>query len=344
MTVYVLKKKKGRVYSSAACVNALAQEFGFALPPLEHDAAGAPFFARESSEKTLFISISDTKNYWACALSEDSALGLDIEEARKPGAAAVRALHPLEQQYLGGLGQGSSEWNEEFLQIWTRKESYMKFCGEGLRIGLASFSVLDGSLAYAASAEAKDHPEGFICGFSSGGLTGALCAASPVEDVELQFFSFEGNMPKPALEKATDLLADSDYLSAALSKKLQAQGYSKEESEAAVTELQQRRYLDDARVCASYVRRAAEAGKGSARIRTELLQKGASKADVDAALAEFKEEDESSEDVRARAAVSSMRCESEKDLARIGRKLASLGYAPHIIYDILAELRQNKRD
>jgi len=342
VTVYLLRKNKGRIYKSEQCFAALAEEQGLGALALEHDASGAPQVLMPAGMPGMSVSISDTKNYWACALS-DAPLGIDIEEERNVKPNIARMLHKKEQEYISALEPGSSEWKGEFLAIWTRKESYMKYCGTGMRIGFDSFSVISEDLSYADTAAAKDHPLGYLMGFEAFGLTGAVCSSSPVGDVDVLTFEYEGTMPKPALEKATDLLADADYISAALSKKLQALGYSRDESDAAVEELRERRYLDDARVCASYVRRAAAAGKGTARIRTELLQKGALKADIDKALAEYTEEDGTGEAERARAAVSGMRCENEKDAARIGRKLASLGYPPHIIYDILGELRRNER-
>ena len=344
MIVYLLKKKKGRIYKSEACLAALAEEQGLDVSALDHDELGAPRLLTRSGQAKLFISISDTKNYWACSVSGSFSVGLDIEEARSVRASVAKKLHPLERQYLGGLEPESSEWTAELLSIWTRKESYLKFCGEGLRLALDRFSVIDNDLSYAETARADEHPLGYLQGFSYAGLTGALCTAAPVQDIDIVSFSYDGAMPRPALEKATDLLAEKDYLAAALSKKLQSLGYDRNDAESAVAELTERGYLDDSRVAASYVRRSAQGSKGIARIRSELIQKGASKETVDMAVSEYQEENAINEEERARSAVSGMRCENEKDLARIGRKLASLGYAPHLIYDILSELREELKE
>ena len=97
----------------------------------------------------LFVSVSDTKSRWAM-LAADRPCGLDVEEnSRNLTVATAKKLHPLEQQYLSGLEPLGSEWRSEFLNIWVRKEAYMKFCGEGLRMGLSKFSVLDEQLNYA---------------------------------------------------------------------------------------------------------------------------------------------------------------------------------------------------
>ena len=341
MTVYLLKKKKGRVYRSEQCFAALAAEQGLGAAVLTHDAAGAPVLEGADAPR---ISISDTKNFWACVMSEKTPVGIDIEEARQIKPNIARMLHKKEQEYISALEPGSSEWRGEFLAIWTRKESYMKYCGEGMKIGFDTFSVIGEDLSYAEKTSAKDHPEGYLTGFEAYGLTGALCTSETIDGTDIRTFEYDGLMPKPALEKATDLLAEKDYLQAALAAKLKALGYSAEEAEGAAAELKDRGYLDDERVALNYAGKAMEAGKGAARIKTELLQKGADKSVVEKVLAGLSENSEKNESERARAAVAGMRHDSEKDLARIGRRLASLGYPPHIIYDILGDLRKNTPD
>ncbi|MBR3718926.1 MAG: 4'-phosphopantetheinyl transferase superfamily protein, partial [Firmicutes bacterium] len=143
MKLYLIQKKKGRLYTSEACAKAAA------VITLEHDPSGRPV-----AIDGPFVSVSDTKHWWG-PLTADSPCGLDLEEtSRSLTAASVKKLHALEQQYLEGLQPLSSEWREEFLSIWVRKESYMKFCGEGLRMGLSKFSVLDAALDYAGCVQA----------------------------------------------------------------------------------------------------------------------------------------------------------------------------------------------
>lgn len=344
MTVYLLKKKKGRVYRSEQCLAALAEDLFPELPKLVHDASGAPVLPCCGGADKRFISISDTKNYWACVLSGDGPVGLDIEDARSVKASVAAKFHRNEQSCLGGLEEGSSEWTNEFLSIWTRKESYMKYCGEGLRLGLSSFSVIKDDMSFADRICAKDRPEGFIAGISSPPLFIALCTASPEDGIDVQLFSYDGEMPKPALEKASELLASKDHMVSELSGKLQRLGYSKPESDAAAEELRARGYMNDEDSAARYARRAADGGKGNARIRTELLRRGADAAAVEQALRQLAENGGESEAVRAARAVSGMRCGNEKELARIGRRLFSLGYQPKTIYDILGELKKNESD
>ena len=113
MKIYVIRKKKGRKYTSPACAKAAA---GIAL---EYEESGRPVAVSEDGAP-LCISVSDTKNWWAM-LTADSPCGLDVEEnSRNLSAATAKKLHPLEQQYLGGLEPLSSEWRAEFLAIWVR--------------------------------------------------------------------------------------------------------------------------------------------------------------------------------------------------------------------------------
>ena len=130
MNILFLEKNKYRVYKSEQIVEALLGKM------LTHE-NGAP------KMEGAYISISDTKNYWCCAVSENP-VGIDIEEfSRTVKPALAKKLHSKEQEYLSALSPGGSEWREEFLSIWVRKEAFMKLKEEGLRMGLASFSVID---------------------------------------------------------------------------------------------------------------------------------------------------------------------------------------------------------
>ncbi|MCR4804458.1 MAG: 4'-phosphopantetheinyl transferase superfamily protein, partial [Clostridia bacterium] len=174
MKIYCVKKKKGRKYTSVQ----LAREA--AGISLDHDPSGRPVDA----EGSCHLSISDTKNWWVMLVCS-SPCGLDIEEkSRSISEAVVKKLHPLEQQYLNALSEGSSEWREEFLQIWVRKEAYMKFCGEGLSLGLVRFCVLDEELAYAAVTQAKNHPQASLVPVDLG--NGLACAAALQQSEELE--------------------------------------------------------------------------------------------------------------------------------------------------------------
>ena len=110
------------------------------------------------------------------AVTADEAVGIDCEMITRPArvkALGKRYFSPSEQKYLK-----EKDFSPEiFYLIWTKKESYVKYRGEGLSIPLPSFSVPPGydvagcqGDAYQASYRIGDHivsvtqknPEGFI--------------------------------------------------------------------------------------------------------------------------------------------------------------------------------------
>lgn len=68
----------------------------------------------------------------------DSEVGLDVQRHKRADldALAARWFTPQEQAYI----QGSCQ---RFYEIWTGKESYLKYMGTGLSGDMRSFSVLD---------------------------------------------------------------------------------------------------------------------------------------------------------------------------------------------------------
>ncbi len=94
---------------------------------------GRPFF----SDRTCDFSITHTQNHVFCALTdgEDSSarVGIDAEDLDRPDLSnldemAARWFSQNEQKVFF-----ESPTKETFLRIWTRKEAYVKYLGEGLR-------------------------------------------------------------------------------------------------------------------------------------------------------------------------------------------------------------------
>ena len=312
MKVYWLRKESGRIYSSEDIVSSVMGA------DLKHRENGAPYI-----DGGPFISITDTKSFWACVLS-GYPVGIDMEEKKrvfKPSVA--NRLHSLEKQYLDGLSEGSSEWNDEALNIWTRKESYMKLSEEGLARGLKSFSVVDDALEYCSL-------EGAF--FTEISLNAALicCCAGMETDVEIIKAEYGGRLKDTALEKAAELLSDRAYSSDELKKKLISKGYSTEDAEEAVNVLSGRGYLNDSEYAAGLIKRLKQQGKGSLRIKQELRQKGLNP--------EF---DDSGDPERAAELAQKLWDSSSKDdkaKAKIMRRLSALGYTSGIIFRVIEKL------
>ena len=139
-------------------------------------AAGQPYFPDRPG---LHLSISHTGPWWACVVT-DRPVGLDIEDPaiRRPGfpadRLAARYFTPAEQAYVAAAAASRAA----FLALWTRKEALLKCRGTGIRGGLASFSVSDGTglLARVTADQTYElYDLAALPGFAATGLAGALC-------------------------------------------------------------------------------------------------------------------------------------------------------------------------
>ena len=89
----------------------------------------------------FFYNLSHSGRYVVIAWGE-SEVGVDIQEYRENvdfPALSKRFFTSEEQTYIG-------EDLRRFYEIWTKKESYVKYTGEGLERGLGSFCVLEPEL------------------------------------------------------------------------------------------------------------------------------------------------------------------------------------------------------
>ncbi len=340
MDVYVIRKKKGRLYKSEDIVPLLLADSG-RKAVFSHDLSGAPLLDKG------YVSVSDTKGYWAAAFS-DSPVGLDMEErARtvKPGLASK--LHRKEQDYLSALQPDSREWKEEFLGIWVRKEAYMKLCGTGLSLGLSKFSVVDKDLGIAAAAAAKGRPEGRFTEVAlSPALISYVCveAEAPAEEVNVVRYSYDGRPPMEIIPAALTLVYERNYSSAELAKKLEAKGFGEEEIKEAVAEISRRGYIDDESYAVRLAEKLSAQGKGLLRIESELRKKGVDEKTLETALERLKEDSYPTEYEKAlilaeKALPEGPERPDEKALARLARKLSSAGYSSSVIYRVLDRYR-----
>jgi phosphopantetheinyl transferase len=100
---------------------------------LSYDENGRPYFL----ECTCDFCITHTQNHVFCALTdgEDSSIriGIDAEDLGRPDFSN---LDEMVARWLSESEQKAflaSPTKETFLRIWTRKEAYSKYTGEGLR-------------------------------------------------------------------------------------------------------------------------------------------------------------------------------------------------------------------
>lgn len=101
---------------------------------LEHK-DGKPYILEQPN---LHYNLSHSGEYVALVMS-DAPVGIDIEKLRQNQMRLARRFFAEEECQL--LLQNWSD--EAFTRMWTRKESYIKACGYGMRMSLAGFSTVE---------------------------------------------------------------------------------------------------------------------------------------------------------------------------------------------------------
>lgn len=96
---------------------------------------GKPFLVNNSH---IHFNISHTGRYIACAVSDES-VGIDIELITPiDRKIAERFFTPDEEAYIL-----VDDYERRFFEVWTKKESRIKWEGKGLHKSLTSFSVIE---------------------------------------------------------------------------------------------------------------------------------------------------------------------------------------------------------
>ena len=146
--------RTGETDLSAAARRLLADALGFS-PRIEKGAHGNPFLPAYPG---IHISIAHTRGAVACAVF-DRPVGIDLERPRRINPAlAKKYFTPAEQAYALDA--------EQFIEVWTRKEAWLKREGVGFA-----------SVAPVSSIETWGNPE--TATFCIEGFTISVCAAPP---------------------------------------------------------------------------------------------------------------------------------------------------------------------
>lgn len=117
---------------------AVKQHLGLETFTLAEKPLGKPFIP-EVPDFHFNLSHSGS---WVVLAFGDSPVGIDVEKLEyTPGRQQVmrRFFTPEEQAYVQ---EDPAEEGERFFRIWTAKESWLKYTGEGLTRPISSFSVL----------------------------------------------------------------------------------------------------------------------------------------------------------------------------------------------------------
>lgn len=105
-------------------------------PGLTFGERGKPYFAGLPG---LHFSLSHSGGYWLAAIAA-APLGLDIQQQQpcRREALAERFFHPRETAWLRRRGYTE----KDFFALWTAKESYVKYTGQGIDESFSGFSVI----------------------------------------------------------------------------------------------------------------------------------------------------------------------------------------------------------
>lgn len=162
-------------------------------------------------------------------------------------------------------------------------------------------------------------------------------------------------MPKDCRDTALHYLERRARTAYEMKAYLLSKGFQEEETEETLEYLQELGYVDDAAYCRDYIRYGKSKGRGPLRLQSELAEKGIGasliretleedfdrQAEKDAALREAKKIFKSKRDNNvAFGGEPDLRPggrPDEKNAARIGRKLSSLGYHTEVIYEIVGQ-------
>lgn len=121
-------------------------------------------------------------------------------------------------------------------------------------------------------------------------------------------------------------------------KHLRTKGFEREEIRETLEYLKERHYVDDSDYCLRYFDYAFAKGRGILRIKRELEEKGVDSQTIQIALEDYEQEE--SEFDRAMYQAEKIVQGKEIDerlLAKIGRKLGAMGYASHVIYQVIGK-------
>ncbi len=90
--------------------------------------------------KDLHFNCSHSHQWVACAI-DNQPIGVDIEMVRKIDYRSIAQRFFSESEYDDILKKNYPQRISYFYDIWTLKESYVKYVGKGLHIPLNSFSI-----------------------------------------------------------------------------------------------------------------------------------------------------------------------------------------------------------
>ena len=109
---------------------------------LEYGAHGKPFLAEADNPHDLRFNLAHSHELMLCALGRGRELGIDVEYLRDDVDFADIAQSFFAPREIAALRQTPAHLKKQaFFTCWTRKEAYVKACGQGLSLPLDKFTV-----------------------------------------------------------------------------------------------------------------------------------------------------------------------------------------------------------
>ena len=132
-----------RIFKAASEYALFYGIFGF-FDKIERTDKGKPFFPDVPG---ISFSISHSGDFWVCSVFTH-CIGVDIQELRSCDTAGVakRFFHTNEYNYLQKPENSSLD---SFYDVWTAKESYVKYTGDGISEQFSNFSAIDDNGTFA---------------------------------------------------------------------------------------------------------------------------------------------------------------------------------------------------
>ena len=127
------RDKRMQSFGAGLLLNRVMRKHGISVDTIQTDSNGKP-----TAEGVCF-NLSHSGTYVICAVSQ-KPVGCDIEQIRNaPKQIEERAFSFAERQYLKEADNDA--YNREFYRIWTRKESFLKMQGTGIRVPLQTLDM-----------------------------------------------------------------------------------------------------------------------------------------------------------------------------------------------------------
>ena len=133
-----IAKTESRITSEIFIKRIANNQLGIARGKLiiDKNKYGKPFLVNFPN---VHYNISHTKGLVVCAIS-DNYVGIDVERIKPFNKRIVeRFFSENEREYIFASKENQ---DERFAEIWTKKESYVKWIGKGMAIPIDSFDVL----------------------------------------------------------------------------------------------------------------------------------------------------------------------------------------------------------